>query len=598
MPRLPHLFAVLACLLLAAPANSADEARLRRGDDPNWARPDFPDLDWERVPAEGLPMRTGPIWVRLRLVAPSAAEGDRQGRFYRWPRQARGGPVDSVFLTPAFSFDLFWDGHLLERNGVVGHSPDSEQPGTLNRLVRIPAELLGPGEHLVALRISSYHYNFPATHTGLELLMENFERRLIFEARRPVWPLVAVGGALLVAAVCAVFYFMVERRRAILLGSVLGLVLAVFYGLISLRWLFNLSYDWHCPRLTAITALMGVTSVLLPWMLIEQFEVPRLRAWLGALAPLLIAAWFSSPIYEVKALWLCRAMLVVSLLAVGWATWRRRPGAWFVLLGIAAGLLVVRTSRRAFLDPSFFLLFELLALFPLAALGVQLRSERRRAREAMLTTARLETELLKKNIQPHFLINTLATIMEVIEREPRSAIALIESLASEFRVLARISGETLVPLAQEIELCRAHLAVMSMRKDARCVLLAEGIDGSAMVPPALFHTLVENGLTHLRPRNGEYRFSLAESRAPGHVRYTFVAEGEPPPPAPAGSTPSREGTGLRYVRARLEESFAGRWSLVGEPTDTGWRTVIELRDRAMPPSSPAGPARVAALPAK
>ena len=409
--------------------------------------------------------------------------------------------------------------------------------------------------------------------------MDNYERRLIYEARRPVLPLIGVGGALLVAAVCAVFYFLVERRRPLLLGTVLGLAMAVFYGLIALRWLFNYTYDWHCPRLTLITATMASISVLLPWMLLEQFYVSQPRRWLAALVPLLIAAWFSSPIYEVKALWLCRAMFAFSIVAVGWAMWRRRPGAWFVLIGLVAGLLAIRTSRRAFLDPSFFLLFEVLVLFPLTTLGLQLRAERRRAHEASLAAARLETELLKKNIQPHFLINTLSTIMEVIEREPRSAITLIESLAAEFRILARVSGEPLIPLGQELELCRAHLAIMSMRKDAQCTLHAEGVNAQALVPPALFHTLVENGLTHLRPREGKQRFTLREECSDGRLRYTLEAEGEPVrSKAAVANSKFPEGPGLKYLKARLEESFAGHWTLTGGPIASGWRTVIEINN--------------------
>ncbi len=518
-------------------------------------------------------MRTGPVWVRDTISMAAAGAPPSSHPFVSWSE----GPIDSVYLSPAFTFELYWDGRLLDRNGVVGPSAADERPGVLNRLIRIPPELLGPGEHVIALRISSYHYNFPATHSRFELRMENYERRLIHEARRPVLPLIGVGGALLVGAICIVFYFLAERRRPFLLGAALGIAMAVFYGLISLRWLLNLSYDWHCPRLTAITATMATIAVLLPWMLLEQFAVPRKRLVLGLLLPLLAAAWLSSPIYEVKTLWLCRAMLAISLLAVGWAAWRRKPGAWLVLLGIMVGLLVVRSSRRAFLDPSFFLVVELLVLVPLVSFGLQIRSERRRAREALLVAARLETELLKKNIQPHFLINTLSTIMEIIERDPAAAVTLIESLASEFRILARVSGEKLIPLGQELDLCRAHLRIMSLRKDAHCVLETAGVDERALVPPALFHTLVENGLTHLRPRGGEQRFTLRQQRAGQRISYTLTAEGEPARVmAPVAPSDVREGTGLRYIKARLEESFPGKWKLEGSAIAGGWRTVIEL----------------------
>jgi LytS/YehU family sensor histidine kinase len=203
-------------------------------------------------------------------------------------------------------------------------------------------------------------------------------------------------------------------------------------------------------------------------------------------------------------------------------------------------------------------------------------ADRRRAREAQLTAARLETELLKKNIQPHFLLNTLATIVEVIEQEPKTAVALIEALAGEFRILARVAGEKLVPLGHELDLCRAHLGVMSRRKGARCSLAVHGVDERALVPPALFHTLVENGLTHLLPSGGEQRFELHADRVAEQVRYTLVAWGQAVEAAPPQEETRREGTGLRYVKARLEESFPGRWTMTAGPVEGGWRTVIVL----------------------
>ena len=67
------------------------------------------------------------------------------------------------------------------------------------------------------------------------------------------------------------------------------------------------------------------------------------------------------------------------------------------------------------------------------------------------------------------------------------------------------------------------------------------------------------------------------------MRYTLRARGErqvsPSDPTattnPDGAT--ADGTGLRYIKARLEESFTGRWTLSGAPVSDGWETVIEIR---------------------
>ena len=68
--------------------------------------------------------------------------------------------------------------------------------------------------------------------------------------------------------------------------------------------------------------------------------------------------------------------------------------------------------------------------------------------------------------------------------------------------------------------------------------------------------------------HAEYRSNLA--------RYTFTA----PRAACKMETrteAARARTGLRYVKARLDDSFAGRWTLTAGPVAGGWRTVIEVR---------------------
>ena len=45
----------------------------------------------------------------------------------------------------------------------------------------------------------------------------------------------------------------------------------------------------------------------------------------------------------------------------------------------------------------------------------------------------------------------------------------------------------------------------------------------------------------------------------------------------------REGTGTRYIKARLEESFTGLWSIEAGPVDGVWRTTIEIRSETEAP---------------
>ncbi len=578
---------ILVSVVFAAATRAADpapvvELRLKHGDDPRWAAPNWDDRDWERqerpagLATTDLPTHTGVFWVRFHMARSASRARRPVVEPFVWPRDEPGSPINSLFIAAVYAYELYWDGQLIGRSGVVGATRETEVVGPIDNLMQIPDALLGPGDHTVALRLSDYHYNFPQSRTAIYLAFENYTDRLRFETRQPIAPLIGMGGALLMAAFCAALYWIVDRRQELLWCGGLSVAIAIYYGLIAWRWLHNDPYNWLWPRYVLITAMMTVISLLLTWLLLLQFAVPRRGAWLLVLTSLLIAAWLEPFFYWDKAGWQCRAMLAVALAITARAVWLRRTGARIALAGVLLGLAGAHSVDRSFVTPMFLFSFGGLVLCIIGGLGAQVRADRRRARDAQLTAARLETELLKKNIQPHFLLNTLATIVEVIEEEPKAAVALIEALAAEFRILARVADEKLIPLGQELELCRAHLEVMSRRKGVKCSLAAPGVDERALVPPALFHTLVENGLTHLLPRDGEQSFELHAEWAPEQVRYTFVAWGQADGAARQGGEARREGTGLRYVKARLEESFPGRWTMTAGPVEGGWRTVIEL----------------------
>lgn len=541
------------------------------GDDPRWAARDWADQDWE--PGGGVPARTGIQWIRFHFQMPRATDrGPSEGAPLRMGFMAvldGSEPVNCIQVGAACSYEFYWDGRLLSRSGVVGRTREEETPGLLDNLIALSPDLLGPGEHVIAFRLSSFHYNFPAKEVAPVFIIGSYQTFFNVTIRRVFYPLMSVGGALLITVLSVVLYWLADRWRPLLLCGVVGLVLTVFYFLIAWRFLHNDPYPWLAPRLMAITALMTCAAGLFPWLLLEQFNVPHRRWWLLALVPLLAVAWWASPLYQVKVLWLARAMLVVSLGITGWAMKHRRPGAWLVLCTVLAGLLTVRAGRLEFLHSSFFITFTALVVVVFATLGAQVRAQRRQAMEAKLTAARLETELLKKNLQPHFLLNTLAAVSELIERNPTEAVKFIDDLAAEFRTLALMSGERLVPLKREVELCRAHLKVISARTGRNYSLQVAGTDEEELVPPAIFLTLIENGLVHQKTDTGAV-FQLVVPPAETGARYVFVSPGwtRESVGRPVG------GTGLRYIRARLEESFPGRWTFSHGPVASGWETVI------------------------
>ena len=553
------------------PSRVFSNLRFQRGDDPQWAQKSFDDSAWQPLPTRELPSRDGIYWVRWRAAVP---DGDL----------AR--TRDGLILKIVASYEVYWDGQLIGRNGKVGATPQDEVPGVVDALFQIPRELHGPGEHVIALRMSSFHTGFPGPRYGLLAAWGNFREMLLERSRTAIFSVMAVGAALVVSVVFGLMWLLAGRRLPLLLFSALFLCVALMQALQAWRWLFEYPYSWHHPRLVVITVLSTMMALLLPAFVMHHFELSR-RAWTyGLLAVALTVAWLSSPIYNIISLATCGVGFIVALGLAARAAWLRRRGAIFACLGFAWSVGALMVAPRDFLDHAFAISSGPAVVSVLIALVLQLRDERREAQAAVLTAARLETELLKKNLQPHFLLNTLATIQEVIEQEPKTAVALIDALSNEFRILARVSGEKLIPLAQEIELCRAHLHVMSLRKGAQCALRVTGAQDDDVIPPALIHTLIENGLTHLLPRGGRQDFELSVEHRAGALRYVLLARGQRHAELRRETSP-REGTGMRYIKARLEESFTGRWSVAAGPVPEGWETIIEMGTAAVPGRRPA-----------
>jgi hypothetical protein len=191
--------------------------------------------------------------------------------------------------------------------------------------------------------------------------------------------------------------------------------------------------------------------------------------------------------------------------------------------------------------------------------------------EEQIRSMRLELELLKANIHPHFMLNSINAATMWIKEDPAIAEKLLHALSKELKQLLKIVGEKIIPLEEEIRICRMHLEVMSLRHDKRFTLKLEGIEAGGTIPPMVFHTLVENGLTHGYAGKDEGVFILSRSEIEGEIRYTLFNDG-----AAGKKNAESNGLGLKYVRARLEEAYGRKWRLDSHPVEGGWAVTIDI----------------------
>ena len=118
-----------------------------------------------------------------------------------------------------------------------------------------------------------------------------------------------------------------------------------------------------------------------------------------------------------------------------------------------------------------------------------------RAYSPAIAEARLQA--LQARIRPHFLFNSINAVLSLIRSQPKRAETALEDMADLFRVLMG-DNRDLVPLAQEIALCRQYLALEKLRLEERLIVQwqIDDMPPDALIPPLLLQPLIENAVYH------------------------------------------------------------------------------------------------------
>ena len=198
--------------------------------------------------------------------------------------------------------------------------------------------------------------------------------------------------------------------------------------------------------------------------------------------------------------------------------------------------------------------------------------------EARLAEARLA--VLRTQLQPHFLFNTLHAISSLVRVDPDAADAMIARLSDLLRVTLESGGADEVPLRREIDVLRRYVEIEEVRFQDRLRVRYE-IDPEtldAAVPSLVLQPLVENAIRHgvarlARPGT----VAIRSSRDGARLRLEVGDDG---PGAAPDAKPGR-GLGLDNSRNRLAELYgADHRFAVSTREGGGFRVTIEIPLRA------------------
>jgi two-component system, LytTR family, sensor kinase len=232
----------------------------------------------------------------------------------------------------------------------------------------------------------------------------------------------------------------------------------------------------------------------------------------------------------------------------------------------------------------------------------------------LLMEARLDA--LQRQINPHFLFNTLNSITSLVRSKPELAREMIVKLANILRVLLK-DREAFVPFSEELAFTDDYLDIEVVRFGEKLRVVKEIAEETlpVVVPSMLLQPLIENSIKHgLEPRIGGGTVTL-RSRILADGRLMLEIEDDGVGMEPEGGTPSRtsrvvkpgNGIGMRNVRERMEvlygnaaeveivsrpgrgtkvtlimpvlEAGAAPWEQFGEALEAAWSNVAKAVTR-------------------
>lgn len=169
--------------------------------------------------------------------------------------------------------------------------------------------------------------------------------------------------------------------------------------------------------------------------------------------------------------------------------------------------------------------------------------------------------LLKAQMSPHVLLNSLNGLAELVREDADLAAKGMRDLAEIYRQLLELGDAPQLPLGQERELLERYLAVEQLRLGAHLRVEWDWEPALDVVKamPLLLQPLVENAIKHgvaADPAGGVIR--ITARRDSERLKLVVANTGG----APAGVFRPRSGTGvgLRNLKARLEMAYRGRAS--------------------------------------
>jgi len=180
----------------------------------------------------------------------------------------------------------------------------------------------------------------------------------------------------------------------------------------------------------------------------------------------------------------------------------------------------------------------------------------REKQELVIHQTKSELALLKMQVSPHFLFNTLNNIDYLVSNDPAKASASIAKLGDILRYLIYEAATDKIALAKELSHLEDYIELVRLRTSGANYLKykVSGLPGHLQIAPMLFLPLVENAYKHSAVKEGENIVQIALAISNNKLQFSIGNEYD----SSQKSDKPEGGLGLYQVKRRLELIYPGK----------------------------------------
>ncbi|HKY06487.1 MAG TPA: histidine kinase [Blastocatellia bacterium] len=291
--------------------------------------------------------------------------------------------------------------------------------------------------------------------------------------------------------------------------------------------------------------------------------------WLWARSPSLVRVAVVAVLCSVAAgfLWLLVSDQIFFLLGI------RQPK------GVALSSYLADTMRYSLTHHKPFLFLSWSTLYFGFKYWQKVEHEKERALRADALAHEAQLNLLRYQINPHFLFNALNSIRALVRENPERSEMMISELSEFLRYSLAQHRPHEATLKDEVEAIRNYLAIEKIRFEDKLDVRFD-IDPEAehfFVPGFLIHPLVENAIKYgMQTSAMPLRVELSARARGDSLRIEVANSGRWADHASGLNLSNGTGIGIENVRQRLEQVYPGRHSFDVTEGDGSVRAVIEI----------------------